>query len=99
MKDIKPTPYVIVLPYGFKSDLMSWAVEGRNLVGELRYIMYTLRAYAVENPRLQDGQEVYAEIGPSIHELSEIKKQVATRKHHIFAYFCPQGKPISPQYE
>ena len=91
--DSKPYPYIILMPYGSKEDLMIWAVEGHDLTSELRNIVYTLRAYAVEKPRSHDGQ-VYAELGPSFTEVSEIKHKIATRKHHIFAYFCLQGTII-----
>ena len=92
--DSKPSPYIIVLPYGLKIDMMRWAVDGKYLVNQMQQIIYTLRAYAVENPRLCDGQNVFAELGPSVNQVSEIKKKVASTDHHIFAYFCLQGTCI-----
>ena len=82
----------MVLPYGHKTDLLRFLVEGTYLVYEVRHITYTLKTYAVEKPRSIDGPEVYASLGPSMMTVSEIKKSItATRKHHIFAYFCLEG--------
>ena len=75
-----------------KKDLLQYLVEGTYLVHEVRQITYSLKSYAVENPRSEDGP-VYAKLGPSITTDAEIKKSVmATRKqNHLFAYFCLQG--------
>ena len=94
--DSKASPYIVVLPYGLKVDLMKWAVDGKNLVSQLQQITYTLRAYAVQNPRSYNGQSIYADLGPSINQVFEIKKMVASRRQHIFAYFCLQGKCMYP---
>ena len=82
-----------MLPYGQRKDLLRYLVEGTYLVHEVRQITYSLRTFAVEHPRSEDGSEVYANLGPSITTDSEIKKSVmATRKqNHLFAYFCLQG--------
>ena len=90
--DARPSLHIIVLPYGHKTDLLRFLVQGTYLVHEVRHITYSLRAYAVEKPRSTDGPEVYASLGPSMTTVPEIKKSItATRKHHIFAYFCLQG--------
>lgn len=91
VKESRPYLHIILLPYGLKEDVMMWGVEGHHLDSEIRYIVYALRAYAVEKPKSQDSQ-VYAELGPSLAEVSEIKQKIANRKHHLFAYFCLQGK-------
>lgn len=82
----------MVLPYGQKKDLLRFLVEGTYLVHEVRHIIYSLRTHAVEKPRSKDGAKVYASLGPSMTTVSEIQKSVlATKKHHLFAYFCLQG--------
>ena len=88
-----PSPHIVILPYGTKADIMRWAViDGRYPSAELQHMTYALRAYAVMNPRLPDGHELYPVLGPSVSEVSEIKQIMATRKHHIFAYFCLRGE-------
>ena len=87
-----PSPHMIVLPYGNKQDLMGWPVDRHHLSSEVQRIFYTLRAYAVMNPRAREGHEIYPVLGPSFKEVSEIKQMMAERKHHIFAYFCLKGE-------
>ena len=90
--DARPSLHIIVLPYGQKSDLLRFLVEGTYLVHEVRHITYSLKTYAVEKPRSKDGPGVYANLGPSMSTVSDIQKSIlATRKNHLFAYFCVQG--------
>ena len=91
----RPSIHIMVLPYGEKKDLLRFLVEGTYLVHEVRHIIYSLRTHAVEKPRSKDGAKVYASLGPSMTTVSEIQKSVlATKKHHLFAYFCLEGTCI-----
>lgn len=92
--DNNPYPYIVVLPYGQKTDLIRLPVGGKDLASEVLRITYTLKTYAVESPKLHGDRNTYAELGPSITDVSEIKQTVAKRKHHIFGYFCLQGTQV-----
>ena len=74
-----------MLPYGQRKDLLRYLVEGTYLVHEVRQITYSLRTYAVEHPRSEDGPEVYANLGPSITTDSEIKKSVMALESRIIS--------------
>ena len=90
--DSKPLPQILLLPYGKENNFVGIDVDGQDLARETERVIGILDSFARDNPRSHDDHEAYAELGPSITEVTVLKALLAEKKHHILAYFCAAGE-------
>ena len=90
--DRKPLPHIVLLPYGQENNYIGIDVEEQDLDSAIQRVTGIMHSFTMDNPKSPDGHEVFPDLGPSISDVSLLRAIVAEKRHHVLAYFCPEGE-------
>ena len=95
--DTKYSPYLVVLPYGDESRLITIEVEGEDTVLESERAAGVLESIAIDHVWSDDNKSPKVPRSPSITDPSSLALMTAEAEYSVLVVFCKIGKQLQSQ--